>query len=222
MRSRKSRFALVAVLALALSVTVGLVSGSFAEAKKKKQKKSGRVTVSKTTPIAIPVKPALTGNDTMTTIPLTVGKKAKGKVVGWDTLTITTSFSSTTTGGLNSITAELTAPNGRTASLNNPMVSTVAGNTTSGPLTETPNSPFNACFPGAGPGGNPCPGGSNEDPEATVGPPYAGTIGNGGLSAFGGVPAKGTWTLKVFDSNTTTPGTLNSVSLSLTLKNAPV
>jgi hypothetical protein len=49
MRSKRSRLALMGVLALVLSVTVGLVSGSVADAKKKKKKSSNVVTVSNNT-----------------------------------------------------------------------------------------------------------------------------------------------------------------------------
>jgi small nuclear ribonucleoprotein (snRNP)-like protein len=216
MKSKKSRLAVVGVLALAICLAVGLATGS-AEAKKKK-KAAGSVTISQTAPTTIPAKSSATVNDTMVSIPLTVGKKAKGKVVGWDSLTVTSTFSSSTTPGLGSLYGEITAPNGRTEQLNNPFASSFGGNTTSGPLTETPNSPFTACFPNAA---NPCPGGTSQFPEATVGPPYAGTVGNEALEGFGGVPAKGTWTVKVFNGSLV-QGTLNSISITMTLKTAPV
>jgi hypothetical protein len=220
MKSKRSQLALAAVLALTLSVTVGLVSGTVADAKKKK-KKSGTVTVSKTTPTTIPGKASPTDIEVLTSIPLMVGNKAKGKVVGWDSLTVTSTFTAADNATLgNGLFAEVTAPNGRTVGLVNPEGSSTANNTTSGPLTETPDSPFSTCFPGPGPN-NPCPGGSSGDPEATVGPPYSGTVGNLELAKFGGVPAKGTWTVKVFN-DTTAAATLNSVSLRLTLKKAPL
>jgi hypothetical protein len=217
MKSKKSRLTLVGVLALTISVTVGLMSGSVADAKKKK-KKAGSVTVSKTSPTTIPAKASPTGNDTIVSIPLTVGKKAKGKVVGWDSLTVTSTFSSSTNDGLSDLYAEVTAPNGRSAFLVNPAASALAGNTVSGPLTETPNSPFGICFPSPP---NPCPGGNSQFPENTVGPPYAGTVGNTNLVRFGGVPARGTWTVKAFNAGAT-QGILNSVTLTMTLKTAPV
>jgi hypothetical protein len=219
MRNRRSRLTLVGVLALAITVTVGLLSGGVADAAKKKKKKGAKsVTVSKTAPTAIPGKPSLDGNDTLVSIPLTVGKKAMGKVVGWDSLTVTTAFSSGTNQGLVDLGAKVTAPNGRTVFLDSPPPLTgIADVTTAGPTTETPNSPFSFCFPEAT---NPCPGGLSQDPEATVGPPFAGTVGNSELAKFGGVPARGTWTVKVFNESDV-PGTLNSVSITMTLKNAP-
>ena len=218
MRSRKSRLALLGVLALALTMVVGIASGSVAEAKKKKSKKGGTVTVSQTAPTTIPPGNPPNGNDSITTIPLTVGKKAKGKVVGWDSLTVTSTFSAPDNDTLGSLNAEITAPNGRTVGMVNPLASGFANNTTSGPLTETPDSPFFACFPVAT---NPCPGGAAQNPEATVPPPFNGTVGNQGLSFFGGVPAKGTWFVKVFNSSPKA-ATLDSVSISMNLKNAPV
>ena len=223
MKSKRSRLALMGVLALVLSVTVGLVSGSVADAKKKKKKSANSITVSKTTPTSIPVSASNTAPDSLTSIPLMVGKKAKGKVVGWDSLIVTTTFTGSSSTALGNVNAEVTAPNGRTVGLSAPVwnfaVPGPQANTISGPLTETPNSPFNPCFPDAT---HPCPGGALRDPEATVGPNYAGTIGNSVLAHFGGVPARGTWTVKVFNSSTTDTAVLNSVSITMTLKTAPV
>jgi hypothetical protein len=220
MRSRRSRLALLGVLALALTVTVGLVSGSVADAKKKKKKSGNKVTVSKTTPTTIPSQASPSSNESMTTIPLTVGKKAKGKVVGWDSVTVTTTFTGSDDTALSSVFSELSAPNGRTVGLDAPAWNGPPGfrNTTSGPLTETPDSPFTECFTDAS---HPCPGGFGGDPEATVAPPFVGTVGNSTLAHLGGVPAKGTWNLKVFNSSTTTTATLNSVTLTVTLAKAP-
>jgi hypothetical protein len=227
MKAKKSRFALVGVLALATCVTVGLATGSVADAKKKKKKGGGTVTVSQTAPTAIPPAvastPAAEGHAGFVSVPLTVGNKAKGKVVGWDTLTVTSTFTGSSNSALIGVFAEVTAPNGRTAGLFNPVsdffnTGPTGGNTTSGPLTETPNSPFGICIADPGPPPNPpC-----FNPENTVGPPnYAGTIGNPGLEAFGGVPAKGTWTVKLFNSSTTSTATLNSLSMSMNLKANP-
>ena len=219
MKSTRSRLALLGVVALAVSLTVGLTAGA-AEGKKKKKKGASSVTVSKTTPTAIPVQPTVNGPNSLTTVPLTVGKKAKGKVVGWDSVAITSTFTGSSATALQHVFTEITAPNGRTLSLDAPEWNSfpAPGNTTSGPLTETPDSPFTLCFPDAT---HPCPGGAAHDPEATVGPPFIGTIGISSLSHFGGVPAKGTWTYKVTNNSTTQTATLNSVSLAISLANAP-
>jgi hypothetical protein len=227
MKGRRSRLALMGVLTLAIALTVGLVSGSVADAKKKKKKKSaGQVSVSApATPIpaATESTPQAEGKAGFVSIPLVVGKKAKGMVVGWDSLTVTSTFTGSANNALQFISAELTAPNGRTVGLINPVsdffnTGPTGGNTTSGPLTETPDSPANICLADPGPPPNPpC-----FNPESTVGPPYAGTVGNGGLEAFGGVPAKGTWTLKLFNGSATTTGALTSATITMTLKTAPV
>jgi hypothetical protein len=214
MTRKRSRLALLGVLTVVLSVTVGLVSGSAAEAKKKK-KAAGKVTVSKTTPTAIPqAGPDFAG---VVRVPLTVGKKAKGKVVGWDSLTATYTLTGTV-GFVDSVNIKVTAPNGRTVFLDNPADNSDA---TVGPLTETPNSPVDTCHPDPTPPPVGCPG---FDADETLGPPFAGTIGNIDLAFFGGVPAKGTWTVTAeqTNSNVLAASILQSISLSMTLKNAPV
>ena len=157
------------MLALALSVTVGLLVGP-AEAAKKKGKKGGTVSVSRTAPTAIPLENATTGVDGVASVPLTVGNKAKGKVVGADTATVATSWSGGAGFGATTI-AQLIAPNGRAVGLFAPAADPNA--TGSGPTTETPNSPFGFCVPAAVPPPPPC-----SDPDNNLGPPYAGTIGN--------------------------------------------
>jgi len=148
-----------------------------------------------------------------------MGKAAKGKVVGWGSLSVTTTLTGSTSNALGDIGARLTAPNGRTVYLLAPEWYNGNPTSVSGPLTESPDSPALACFPQPGPA--PCPGGTTKDPEATVGPPYAGTIGNSELALFGGVPAKGVWTLKVLNTGVGTTAVLNSVSITMTLKKAP-
>ena len=78
MTRKRSRLALVGVLTVALSVTVGLLSGSVADAKKKKSKRS--FTVTKTAPTVIPGAPGPAV--VVVKVPIgTIGKKvAKGKV----------------------------------------------------------------------------------------------------------------------------------------------
>jgi hypothetical protein len=224
MKKKRSAIALVGALTLAVSVTVGLVSGSVADAKKAKHKKGGgTVTVSKTTPTAIPASASGDAPDGSVSVPLVVGKKAKGKVVGLDALSITTSWTGSTGTALASVNARLTAPNGRTVGLSSPLFNMAAPTTpqpTSGPTTETLNSPVDACFPTTVPL-RPCPGGNFRDPAATLGPPYVGTFGDPDLIVLAGVPAKGTWALTLLNSSTTSTATLNSVSLRLSLEVAP-
>lgn len=251
MKKRRSRLALVGAVTLALALMVGLVSGSVADAKGKKKKGTGSVTISKTTPTALapataalpagcalpPTFPPCTtpGRTSLTTVPLTVGKKAKGKVVSLDSVSITytiTGSPRTGAGTANDVPAAasqvgicLTAPNGRTACAQNPGDQ---NSTTIGPVTETPDSPIGVCpvtFTGTNGTTTTCGTGflsSQQDPENTVGPPsYVGTIGNNNLAFLGGVPAKGTWTFKLRNFAPQTPAQVSSVSATIGLSKAP-
>jgi hypothetical protein len=214
MRQRRFRLAVVGVLAL--TVTVGLLSGGAADAKKKKKGKSA-VTVTKSAPTVVPpAAPGPEGAAGVAQVPLRVGKKAKGKVVGWDSLTVTTSWSSAVDGALNSVFGEVIAPNGRTVGLVSPPFDDGADYMSAGPITETPNSPVGFCANAPGtPPPPPC-----SDPDNTLTRPYSGTVGNVALAFFGGNRAKGTWIVEVknFGKDAVT---LNSVSLHMTLKKNP-
>jgi hypothetical protein len=222
MKGSRSRLAVMGVLALAFSVTVGFVSGSVADAKKKK-KKSNSVTVSVTTPTPIPVAATPSGPPSVTVVPLTVGKKAKGKIVSFSSVSVTTTWTGSDTQALGAVTSQLVAPINRGVLLNAPVWNFAAppgqANQTSGPLTETPDSITNPCFSDTA---HPCPGGVAQDAEATLGPPYSGTIGNGGLEAFGGISPVGTWFLKIYNQSTTRTSTLNSVTLTIGLQPKPL
>ena len=252
MKGKKSRFARIWVLALALSVTVGVVSGSVADAKKKGKKKGGNtVTVSTTGPATVPpstLQPpgcspfgggtpcTAPEKQSLVTVPLTVGKKAKGTVVGADSVRITFTLTGDprvpgTPGpgpgpfpvgevpaGTSSLALSLTAPNGRTISLETPGDPNA---TTVGPVTETANSPISFCtqnFVIPTPATTTC---AIEDPEGTVVPPtWAGTIGNPELSDFAGISARGTWAMKVRNLSTQSTGVLSSASLQIPLQAA--
>jgi hypothetical protein len=197
MKRKRSRIALVGVLALALSVTVGLVSGSVADAKKKKGGGNGRsFTVAKTAPTVVPQAPSPTGA-TVAKIPIGVvgGKATKGKVISLNGVNLTTTFAGSPgfVGGANGgVSAQLVGPSGRTAVVANPFGNGVNTETSSGPLTETPNSSLDVCVPDTPAPPPPC-----ADPDAIVGPPYIGTIGNEGLLNFVGSGPRGTWFIKV-------------------------
>jgi hypothetical protein len=213
MKTKRSRLALVGVLALAISVTVGLASGSVAEAKKGGAKSVTGVGA----PVVAPPAAGPNAPDGVANTLINIGKKAKGKVVDWASATVTTTFSGSSPTALSNGAAELIAPNGRTVNLLAPLFGG-PGQTSAGPTTETPDTFVNPCFPGPA---QPCPGGQAQNPDALLGPPYVGAVQNAGLAQFGGVPAKGVWTLRVFNGNTTATVTLNAVSLTLTLKKAP-
>jgi hypothetical protein len=194
MKRRKSRFALVGVLALALSVTIGLVSGSVADAKKKKG--GGRsFTVSKTASNVVPGQPG--PNAVIAKIPIgTVGGKAtKGKVISLNGVNATTTFAGSP-GFASGVQAEIVGPGGRQAILGNPFGNGSNTEVSSGPLTETPNSSLGVCIPDTPAPPPPCP-----DPDDVIGPPYIGTIGNEGLLNFSGSGPRGTWFIKVANFN---------------------
>ena len=206
MKGKGNRLALLGVLALALSVTVGLVSGGVADAKKKSKRS---FTISKTTPTVVPGSP---GPETaVAKIPIgDLGKKVgKGKVVSLNGVTVTTAFSGSA-GFADNVGTELIGPGGRMSDLINPIPNNVGGGnneTTSGPLTETPNSATGVCVPDTPAPPPPC-----SDPDNTLGPPYIGTVGNQGLLNFIGSGPVGTWFLKVFN-NGADPVTVSSVKV---------
>jgi hypothetical protein len=206
MKRKGSRIALMGVLALVLSVTVGLVSGSVADAKKKKSKRS--FTVTKTAATVIPGAPGPA--EVVVKVPIgTVGAKiAKGKVVSLNGVNVTTTFTGSPGFASNIDGVQLIGPSGRTAFLSNPFGNGTNTETVSGPLTETPNSATNVCIPDASPPPPPC-----TDPDSTLGPPYAGTIGNTSLLNLSGSNATGTWFIKVFRGAGMDPITLGAVNV---------
>jgi hypothetical protein len=221
MKRRTSRWALLGVMALAVCVTLGLLVGA-ADAKKgkgKKKKGAKQVTVSKITPTPIPA-----GDDTnqvagVAVVPLTIGKKAKGKVVNTNDLSLTYQLIDPN-GSLNDVDLKVVAPNGRGVFLDNPAQFFTDGNTltTVGPLTLTPNSSTDYCFPNPTPPPAGCPAG---DPDANLAPPFAGTARDFDLEHFAGVGAKGTWTVKALNYSVETSHVLNSISLHFGLVSAP-
>jgi hypothetical protein len=215
MHQKRSRLAVLGIAALSVCVAVGLSSGA-AEAKKKGKKKSVKqITVSRTTPTAIP--PASTDQDSLTAIPLTVGKKAKGKVVSGNAVKVTFSVTDPDFTGTDGDTGHLglavQSPSGRQLFLDYPDDHDIG---TLGPLTLSPDSFVGPCEPDATPPPPPC-----ENPEDTLPPPYAGTISNPLLALFTGAAARGTWVIKVFNNDDAAGLTLNSVSLDIGLQSVP-
>lgn len=217
---RRSRPWLIGVLALVVSVTVGLASGGVADAKKRGKKKSAKsVTVSKTTPTAIPAFDAVNAVAGVASVPLTVGKKAKGKGVNANSFSVTYQLSDPA-GSLVDIDPKLVAPNGRAVYLDNPSQFFGDGDTLTvvGPLTTTPNAETGYCFPDPSPPPAGCPDG---DPANTLAPPFAGTARDFDLYNFGGAPAKGRWVFKALNFGTATTHVLGSVSVRMGLITAP-
>ena len=217
MKERRTRLAVLGVLALALCVTLGLMVTS-ADAKKKGKKKSAKqVTVSRTTPTPIPAGDGTNQVAGVVSVPLNVGKKAKGKAVKKVTVTYQ---ASDPTGGLDDKEFKLVAPNGRRLFIDNPSDFFGLGDTLTvvGPLTTTPDSAVGYCFPNPTPPPAGCPDG---DPDNTLGPPFDGTAGDVDLSLFNGVGARGTWTFKALNFSTATTHVLNSVRVQIGLQSVP-
>jgi hypothetical protein len=211
MKRKRTRLALMGVSALAICLTVGLTSG-VADAKKKGKRGGGRTfTVAKTAPTVVPGAPSPTGV-TVATIPIGVvgGKATKGKVISLNGVNVTTSFAGSpgfVSGPGSDVEAELIGPSGRNTDLVNPVPNGSDTETSSGPLTETPNSAASVCVPSATPPPPPCP-----DPDDNVLPPYSGTIGNEGLLNFSGSGPRGTWFIKVFNGDLS-PITVGAVTV---------
>jgi hypothetical protein len=237
MSRSRTRGALIGVLALTLCVTVGMTAGvADAQKKKKKGGKGGTVTVAKTTPTTIPpasaaqppgcipfVPPGCTdqGRTSQVLVPLVVGKQAKGKTVSLSSLSITYSVTGPPRSGMTPAAASgvnlaVTAPNGRTIGLGGIGFGD-ANATTIGPVTVTPNSPFIPCpITDSSSPTSVC--AAPADPDQVVGPPnWTGTVGNAALALFGGLPARGTWTVRARNVNSGAAATLSNVSLRIGL-----
>jgi hypothetical protein len=190
MRSRRSRIAMIGVLALAASVTVGLVSGSVADAKKKTKKAGGIVIATVPVNAAIPDGTATT-NGVLTSTTVVGGKKFKSTQVRDVNATVQTTGAGA--GAAGDLFARLTAPNGATTTL----FFGLSGQSV-GPLTLDDETPFIL-------GGLP----PAPDPQTLVAP-YVGTAAPNSLvglfswplSVMDGGPASGTWTLRVYDGGT--------------------
>jgi hypothetical protein len=217
MNRSRSRLALLGVLALTLCVTVGLTAGAAGAAKKKGKKKGAKqVTVSKTASTTIP--PASPTQNSLTSVPLVVGKKAKGKVVSGSAVKLTFSltdpgFTGTGDGDTGNLGIAVQSPSGRQVFIDYPDDENIGA---IGPVTISPDSPVVECVPSTTPPPPPC-----TFPNATLGPPYAGTIGDVSLALFTGVAARGTWMVNVYNEIETKSFTLGPVSLNIGLQSVP-
>ncbi len=195
MKSKRSRLAIVGILALALSVTVGLGAGSAQAAKKKKV--GGTVDVTQTVNGAIPDPPAGPPftNGTLQSDITVGGKKFKGSKIRDVNVTVQTQATAGATPA-SDLRFRLTAPDGTTTWLVG--FGFLAG-TSVGPLTFDDETPVNL-------------GGVPPAPDTTtLVAPYNGTIQPHCFSALGGCQlgnmdngsASGTWSLRVQDGATT-------------------
>jgi hypothetical protein len=189
MKWKRSRLGLLGMLALALTVTVGMTAG-VADAKKKKGKKGGQVTV---TGPATAIPPAVGGIGSLTDIPLRVGKKAKGMVVANGSVDFTGTFSGPAGFG-DDIEVELVGPDGLAIDLDWPEDDETG---LVGPLTWTPHSHFFLC-PSLAVMPQPC-----NNPKHNIIRPYIGLVSSPLLALFYGTPAFGNWHLLVVNTGPT-------------------
>ena len=203
MKSKRSRLALMGVLALATSVTLSLASGSVADAKSKGSKSA---VVSTNVNAAIPDRAVGgTANFGQLVVPLKVGKKFKGKKVGADGVSVTFQTTGDALNAASDLRIYLVAPKGRLSLLNTDVGSFYNGESI-GPLTLTPNSSVGIC----GSATPPCP-----DPLATLNRPFVGTAEDSYLSVFHGMQVQGTWKLIFQDTSNTKTSTVHTVKLSI-------
>lgn len=189
MSKAKARFALVGVLALALSVTAGLAVTADA-AKKKKKKTPSVAKLTKAVNAAVPDDVAGDGPHPALLSTQTISKKFKGKVVGDVNVTFRTTGDAV--GSANDLKVRISAPNGRTVQLYNGIGGSIAS---IGPLTLDDDTRTLMCNDDVL---------SCEDPDATLLQPFAGRAagdeeGYVELARLNGVPMRGNWTLTVFD-----------------------
>ena len=214
MRTKRSRLAMVGVLALTLSVTAGLTVGSAEAKTKKKKKKKTPVTrvFNETKFVAQGIPDGLAGPGA--SVPVTVqfnipaSKAFKNRVVGDVNLTFQTLGSTANAAG--DLNTYLIAPNGRLG------VPTEAlfNSTSIGPLTVDDDAGRKICDVTT----PPC-----VDPTATLNPPWAGRASAVDtddditpMSIFDGVPMPGTWTFGIFDFSNTRTSILSQVGLEVT------
>jgi hypothetical protein len=205
MTRKRSRVVLLGVLTVVLSVTVGLVSGSVADAKKKKKKAKNTITLSNTTPRAIPdATPGVDGHDGRLDTTFTVGKKFKGRSVAILELTFQTTGDAPQAS--DDLEIDITAPNGYRLP-GNWWDNNINNSQSIGPLTIGPNSPVRTCNDTT----PPC-----FDSFHTLNIPYAGTVGDNTFQWFRGLPMRGSWTVTALDQDNGATSVLNSVALKIT------
>jgi hypothetical protein len=197
MNRRRSRFALIGVLALALCVTVGLSAG-VADAKKKKKKKAGGTAdITMVVNGAIPDGTATSDGFLQSTINVG-GKKFKGTRVRDVNVTFTTVGNTAIAAA--DLTAFVTAPDGATSFLDSGF-----GGMNIGPVTFDDES--NRIIVG----------GTAADSPFELPQPYVGTVHPDGppLAVMDNGPASGVWTLTVLDTATDDTSTLSSWRLTM-------
>jgi subtilisin-like proprotein convertase family protein len=197
MQGKRSRLALVGILALALGVTAGLTVSDAAAAKKKKPPKAGGIVdITKAVNAPVPDATATNAHGLLTSTIDVGGKKFKRTQIRDVNATVQTTGN--TAGSVGDLQVLLTAPNGATVWL-----FAFLGGQNVGPLT-LDDETFNQLVPFTAP----------RDPTQ-VAQPYVGTaqpwcyFASGGcpLSLMDRGPVTGTWTLRIYDVDPSGPAT---------------
>jgi hypothetical protein len=206
------RLRVAGALLLALCLAVGLTAGDAA-AKKKKHKAPKVFAASVAPNAAIPDSTPNNVLETPVVSTITVGKKFKGKTVG-DVNVTGIQTTGSVDGAADDLNLSLSAPNGKTVVLD----ATSLGGQSIGPLTLDDDVTTSVCDDTIA---------SCADPDATLLRPFAGTANllglrggdTGPLSNFNGVPMKGTWTFRAWDSrNVGQTSTLNAWGVRITVE----
>jgi hypothetical protein len=200
MKGSRNRLAAAGILALGLSITVGIGVSSGAKAKKPKKNTVG-FSSTKQVGAAIPDAPLAPGPSVPVRSSITLGGKFKNRVV----TDVNVMFQSTglVAGAAADLTFKLSAPNGRTNLLFRNL-----GDQSIGPLTLDDDTRTSICDSATA---------TCRDPDATLLQPFNGRAntldvadGVRPLSNFNGVPMKGDWTITVFDTVNTGSSTSNT------------
>jgi subtilisin-like proprotein convertase family protein len=196
--------ALLGVLTVALSVTVGLVSGSVADAKKTKS--GGTADITKQVNQQVPDATATTDGVLISTISIGGKKFKKTKVRDVNVTIQGTGDTGGANGSASQIAAQLTAPNGASTWLIDQSLS----GQSFGPLTFDDETFFRVT-------------GLTAEAPFELASPYIGSVQPDCFSAHGGCtlsvndngPASGTWTLRVFDRDNGKTTVVNSWRLTV-------
>ena len=199
MRTKRSRFTLLGVLALSLCLSVGITAGVAEAQKKKKKKAGGTAEITRAVNAPVPDATASLNGQLVSTIDVAGKKFKKTRIRDVD---VTLQTLGNAAGAAGDLYAQLSSPNGTTVFL----FAGLSGSSI-GPLTLDDQSNLGLGGPFAAP----------LDPN-TLYAPYVGRAQPfGTFSSMNDGAANGTWTLRVVDTGAPPP-TLTSILSSWTLR----
>jgi hypothetical protein len=208
----RGRWALLAVLALALCAVVGMTLAGTADAKKAKKPKTATFFQQSVAPNAAIPQDAATGPSTPLNTTITIGKKFKDRVVGdVNVMGIQTTGSGGNAAG--DLAMRIIAPSGQSVLL----LGSFLEGANIGPLTFDDDVFVEICYSSP-----PC-----QWAPQTLDPPYAGSAsllyngaaGTGPLAQLNGTAMRGTWTFSIWDeTGAATTSVLNAWGLQITAR----